>query len=125
MNDQSTILQSGNKRRLFLKQLLTGSVAALAYPVMAKGGEKPERINTQWSSDGDLTDERFWEQIKKQFTVPPNLMMVNAANLCPSPYFINDLVTSTMNNLEKDVSFNIGTSLRKKEQRPLKQCHNL
>ena len=80
-------------------------MATLAYPVLANGIEKPALKNFPLATTSDLTDERFWEQVKKQFTVPPNLMIVNAANLCPSPYFINDLVTSTMDALEKDVSF--------------------
>lgn len=99
---------SENKRRTFLKQLLTGSVATLTFPAFANpdSTEDPSlSISSKFSPMGDALDERYWEMVKKQFTVPPNLMMVNAANLCPSPYFINDLVAATMKDLGKDVSF--------------------
>lgn len=43
--------------------------------------------------------------VKKQFIVPEPLMMVNAANLCPSPYFVNEQVQASLQKLEKDVSF--------------------
>ncbi len=103
MNERSTVTQSGNKRRQFLKQLLAGSVATLAYPVLTNAN--PESKNLALAPTGDLGDERYWEMVKKQFTVPPNKMMVNAANLCPSPYFINDLVISMQKSLGQDVSF--------------------
>lgn len=95
----TTDLNTSFRRRNFLKQLVAGSVAAMAYPVMATAGGRESLPS------GDVADERYWEQVKKQFTMPSNLMMLNAANLCPSPYFINDLVSTTMRDLEKDVSF--------------------
>lgn len=93
-------LETSFKRRNFLKQLVAGS---LAFPVIAQAaGRQP---NPLLLPPGDPADERYWDMVKKQFTMPSNLMMVNAANLCPSPYSINDLITATMRDLEKDVSF--------------------
>ena len=73
MNETSRVTLSGNKRRQFLKQLLAGSMATLAYPVLVHAN--PESKNFAPSPTGDLADERYWEMVKKQFTVPPNKMM--------------------------------------------------
>ena len=106
MENHISEINEGSKRRKFLKQLLSGSVATLAMPALAMGGSMNEDAPTRvLTSPADTSDERYWEMVKKQFTVPQNLTMLNAANLCPSPYFINDLVESTMKGLGKDVSF--------------------
>ncbi|MEJ0055807.1 MAG: hypothetical protein WDN75_09240 [Bacteroidota bacterium] len=47
---------------------------ALGRPVK---GDDDDRVLT---SPGDVADERYWEMVKKQFTVPQNLTMLNAAN---------------------------------------------
>ena len=109
------------KRRNFLKHLLAGSVATLAYPVLASA-ERREPVALQV---GDLADERYWELVKKQFTMPSSLMMVNAANLCPSPYFINDLVSAMMRDLEKDVSFSSGQNSLLREPWRWRRSHSL
>ena len=45
--------------------------------------------------------------------------MVNAANLCPSPYFINELVASTMKELEMNVSFQFRSRFAEKRKKAL------
>jgi len=50
-------------------------------------------------------DEAYWEMVKDQFTVKPGYVMMNAANLCPSPYQVYDVVSQLDHALEKDVSF--------------------
>jgi isopenicillin-N epimerase len=102
MNDTTT--KGTSERRKFIKQLLGGTMATLALPVIGNAthlspGEREQLLT------GTTDDEKYWELVRKQFSVPENLIMVNAANLCPSPYFLNDLVTSTLRDLEKDVSF--------------------
>ncbi|NJO25768.1 MAG: hypothetical protein HC867_08410, partial [Bacteroidia bacterium] len=80
-----------NKRRKFLKQLSAASLAALTPSAWATARQdtfaKLPLVPLQ-------PDEQYWEMVKQQFTVPPNLIMVNAANLCPSPYFISEQVNS-------------------------------
>ncbi len=46
-------------------------------------------------------------------------MMVNAANLCPSPYFINDLVISMQKSLGQDVSFQFRHQFSEKRAKSL------
>src|SRR5258708_25217677 len=104
MNELHAGINPENKRRKFLRQLLTGSMATLAFPSLANALSDTSPSLTTFSNlmPYDLSDERYWELVKKQFAVPYNLIMVNAANLCPSPIFINDLVSNTLKELGKD-----------------------
>lgn len=95
--------RTGTERRTFLKQLLAGSVTTLAIPSF---GMADESRSAQFKLPvADFADEQYWDLVKKQFSVPSNLVMLNAANLCPSPFFINDLVNTTLRDLSRDVSF--------------------
>ena len=89
------------ERRTFLKKLGAGSLAALSIPVLANSG----KVNAMPAATSILPDEKYWEQIKKQFSVPSNLIMLNAANLCPPPVAVSGEVQGFINGLEKDVSF--------------------
>lgn len=44
-------------------------------------------------------DEKFWGAVRDQFVMPPNLTMLNAANLCPS----SGPVLETLYNVTKDM----------------------
>jgi isopenicillin-N epimerase len=85
-------------RRKFLEQLLAASFTGLAFPSFA-GTRDPlsPPINPE--------DEQYWEDLKKQFAVPVNLVMMNAANLCPSPGTIHERVIEFTRAMNKDVSF--------------------
>lgn len=89
-----------SQRRDFLRKLLAGTAATLAMPGISLAGA-PEPV----SPPADASDERYWEMIKRQFAVPSNLVMMNAANLCPPPYPVAQVVSQTLNDLGKDVSF--------------------
>lgn len=122
MENQFVDSSASSKRRTFLKQLLTGSMATLAYPALASTGSgKSSGTDSNTLPSGDFADEKYWEMVKKQFTVPSNLMMVNAANLCPSPYFINDEVAAIMRDLEKDVSFQFRHQFAEKRSRAVEK----
>lgn len=86
-------------RRKFLHHLAAGSLA-LTLPGLVHGKDRKPL-----PAPGNVLDESYWEMVKKQFTVPDNLVMLNAANLCPSPYFINERVYSLTRELESNVSF--------------------
>lgn len=49
-------------------------------------------------------DEKYWASVKAQFPVPPNLVMMNAANLCPSPVSVHEKMQSYQKQLSGDVS---------------------
>jgi isopenicillin-N epimerase len=93
-----------NQRRNFLKKAFAATLASLTFPVVksfsATGVPAGQKRNF-----GTNNNEQYWELIKKQFTVPPELMMVNAANLCPSPYFIQDKVIDHLKKINANVSF--------------------
>lgn len=88
-----------NHRRKFIKQLSAGALSTLALPLSASKVKEPLPAFTH----GD--DENYWEMVKKQFAVPENLVMVNAANLCPGTYAVNERVIEFTKALAKDVSF--------------------
>ena len=33
-------------------------------------------------------DEKFWRHVREQFVMPPEISVMNAANLCPSPHCV-------------------------------------
>jgi isopenicillin-N epimerase len=89
-----------NQRRSFLKKLSAASLAALSLPSFSTAATFYEL-----TPPGENPDEAYWELVKKQFAVPDRLTMMNAANLCPSPYVINDQVLAYQQALARDVSF--------------------
>ena len=52
-----------------------------------------------------VADEQYWENLKNQFSVPADHIMMNAANLCPGPIVVQEKVRELTNALNKDVSF--------------------
>jgi isopenicillin-N epimerase len=86
-----------NHRRKFVKQLLATSLTGLALPSFAE--------TRTLASPTSAEDEQYWENLKKQFTVPADNIMMNAANLCPSPAIVQDKVQELTKALNKDVSF--------------------
>ncbi len=89
---------SSNPRRKFIGQLLATTIAGLALPHSTNAREG---ITAPTRAD----DEAYWENLKKQFVVPSNLTMMNAANLCPSPIAVHERVIELTKALNKDVSF--------------------
>lgn len=98
-------LRTGTERRTFLKQLVAGSFTTLAIPSFGMSMVDETQSAQSGLPVADFVDEQYWDLVKKQFSVPSNLVMLNAANLCPSPFFINDLVNTTLRDLSRDVSF--------------------
>ncbi len=93
-------MKSTSPRRDFLRKLIAGSAAAMAMPAITMATPTDEI-----TPPADPADERYWEMIKRQFAVQPNLIMMNAANLCPSPFAVSRVVQETLADLGKDVSF--------------------
>ena len=92
----------GSSRRRFLQRLSIGSLASLALPSLAEAGENN---SVAFPAKPGVLDEQYWQLVKKQFSVPDNLIMFNAANLCPSPYAISDKVLTMNRELNSNVSF--------------------
>ena len=50
-------------------------------------------------------DERFWVSVREQFLMPPNLAVLNAANLCPSPASVLEAMYLGTKDMDGDPSF--------------------
>ena len=56
-----------------------GSAAILSHQTLL--GSKPVRMTDPFTSAGTVD----WKTVRSQFLMPPELTVLNAANLCPSP----------------------------------------
>jgi selenocysteine lyase/cysteine desulfurase len=51
-----------------------------------------------------VPDERFWSALREQFVMPPDLAVMNAANLCPSSLPVLDSLEKATRALDRDPS---------------------
>ena len=78
---------SSMSRREFARLFaMGGSAAILSHQTLL--GSKPVRISNPLFSNGTVD----WKTIRSQFRMPPELTVLNAANLCPSPASVLDIV---------------------------------
>ena len=96
-------------RRSFLKKAFVGTASAMALPNLgaATHFSKAENLSDFKSLALSLSaeDEKYWEMVKQQFETKSGHIVVNAANLCPSPYFVREKANALLLQLQKDVSF--------------------
>jgi isopenicillin-N epimerase len=71
---------SAELSRRDLVRLLGTSAAALWLPPSGRAWAKPAPLPAAPA----VPDERFWGSVREQFVMPPDLAVMNAANLCPS-----------------------------------------
>ena len=100
----------GLPRRQFMKRLL-GSTAALAFlpPISFDGdGSSFEALEgaVKKFSTRDVGEEAFWQLVKEHFLIRKDLIMLNAANLCPSPYPVQQMVFDLTRDIDRDPSSN-------------------
>src|SRR6185503_16028568 len=85
-------------RRDFARLLAIGGAAPFITPGKA------------WAVPSDLPptpaspDERFWTTVREQFVMPPELTMLNAANLCPSSAPVLETLYKTTKDMDQDPS---------------------
>ncbi len=108
---------SGPDRRRFLSQLLGGAAAAVATPAWLQAAEPGLSTKTRLGDWGDRVgggrgallggkqDEAYWHRVKDQFSLAPGLILMNAANLCPSPYPVQETVFRHTRDVNQDPSF--------------------
>ena len=95
---------SAQNRRRFLSTLVGGAAAtATARPLHAEIRSLSSLRTRLRERTPD--DERYWQLVKEQFSLKPGLIMMNAANLCPSPYPVVDAVSSLTASIDEDASF--------------------
>ena len=81
-------------RREVLKRLAAGAALGTL-------GGKWLSATAQDAADG----ETFWDQVREQFPIRPGLVMMNAANLCPTHYPVLESLFGLTRDLDGDVSF--------------------
>ena len=62
-------------------------------------------VHTLRASATARDDEAYWRQIKQQFPIRPGFIIMNAANLCPSPFQVSDAVQAYTRDIDADASF--------------------
>lgn len=89
-------------RRSFTRLLVGGAAAALAPVRWTRAAEVlPEFVQTP-----PARDERFWQSVRDQFVMPPDLACMNAANLCPSSRPVLDRLYEVTRDIDRDPSQN-------------------
>src|SRR6266498_1547633 len=90
-------------RRSFLKGFAGGAAALSVFPATA--GAKTLLSAANRLGAADLGSESFWRLVKEQFAIRPGIILLNAANLCPSPHMVRDRVFRLTEDVDGDVSF--------------------
>jgi selenocysteine lyase/cysteine desulfurase len=104
------IQMPSSSRRRFLGQLLGGTAAAVALPTALAADDGRSRWRALLSdarllNAGDPGDESFWRLVKEQFPLRAGLILMNAANLCPSPFPVQQAVFRYTRDVDADASF--------------------
>ena len=73
--------------------------------LMAGAGTVALGSSTWELSAIDQESESFWQMTKAQFSLRPGLMLMNAANLCPAPYPVSEMVYKLTRDIDADASF--------------------
>ena len=111
-------------RRTFLKRAAGGAAAVpLVAPQWLAGATPLSEDDGPWTTlrrppdvvpldalaararFADVEDEEFWELVKRQFPLSDDLILMNAANLCPSPFPVQETVFELTRDIDRDASF--------------------
>lgn len=92
-------------RRTFMKRLASGIAAGGALVYGSSASASPPQDLDAAVSGKDPGDERYWHAVRSQFLLRDNLALMNAANLCPSPYPVMEAVFKYTRDLDYDASF--------------------
>jgi selenocysteine lyase/cysteine desulfurase len=84
-------------RREFTRRLGAAGVAALA---ARRAGAATTLVPVP-----DGASEGYWQSVREQFLMPPDLGVMNAANLCPSPASVIDALLAATRDMDRDPSF--------------------
>jgi selenocysteine lyase/cysteine desulfurase len=90
----------GLSRRQFAERLGVTGVAAL----VARGSQAVPRAQDVAAAPA-AASESFWGSVRDQFLMPPDLGVMNAANLCPSPVAVIDAMVTATKDIDRDPSF--------------------
>jgi isopenicillin-N epimerase len=90
---------SAVSRRDFTRLFVAGGSAALVvHPAWA------QRTPPPLPAAGPAAGETFWQAVRAQFVMPPDLAVMNAANLCPAPLPVIDTLRRETERVDRDPS---------------------
>jgi isopenicillin-N epimerase len=90
---------SAVSRRDFSRLFLAGgSAALLAHPAWA------QTTPTTLPAEGVAAGERFWNAVRANFVMPPDLAVMNAANLCPASLPALQALTRETDDVDRNPS---------------------
>ena len=90
-------MAAATTRRDFAKLFaLGGSAALFSHPAWAQSPRPPVAIGG--------TGEAFWKSVRAQFVMPPDLAVMNAANLCPASAPVVEVLTRETQFVDRDPS---------------------
>jgi selenocysteine lyase/cysteine desulfurase len=96
-------MTSSVSRRHFARLFaLGGSAALFADPAWARQASSAPPLAPGGASAG----EAFWKSVRDQFVMPPDLAVMNAANLCPASRPVVDTLTRESRSVDADPSPN-------------------
>src|SRR5919106_3595294 len=88
-------------RRDFARLFAVGGSAALfSDPLWAREYGQSNGASPEIGGTG----EAFWKSVREQFVMPPDLGVLNAANLCPSSRPVLEALTRETSNVDRDPS---------------------
>jgi selenocysteine lyase/cysteine desulfurase len=88
-------------RRDFTRLFAVGGSAALfAHPEFAAAAPPPLAAGNSPATDA------FWDSVREQFVMPPDLAVINAANLCPSSRPVLESMYGSTRDIDRDPSPN-------------------
>ena len=90
-------------RRTFLGRALGASALLASTPSSALA---VARMSLPDRSHYGPVDEAYWGLVKESFPFAPGLVLMNAANLCPSPFVVQDAVFAWTRDINADASPN-------------------
>ena len=104
-----TDLEKNISRRFVLKGMFRGAAAGVFLPYIPLGQQLSGSESLQEAmkrlGERETGDERFWGIVKKQFMIKQGLIMLNAANLCPSPLSVQKKLFELTKDVDSDPSF--------------------
>jgi isopenicillin-N epimerase len=96
-------------RRTILKGMVQSAAAAMLLPYPSLGQQVTSKVSLKEVvnriREMDPGDERFWGLVKRQFSIKEGLIMLNAANLCPSPINVQKKLFELTRDVDSDPSF--------------------
>ena len=113
MNRQSirhfTDLEGNISRRTILKGMFSSAAAGILLPYTSLEQQISQTESLQEAvkriGEKENGDERFWGIVKRQFMIRDGLIMLNAANLCPSPLSVQKKLFELTKDVDSDPSF--------------------